>query len=177
MKFAPFVVITLVVGAAVGWLAPGASETSVETAPPNELEATETPAEMEAMQRDHWLAGEMVLSRDEDGHFYADVTVDGATARMLVDTGATTVALTAEDAQAMGIFWDERDIGPVARGASGMVYGVHVTLDHVELGDLEARNVSAVVVPEGLGISLLGQSFLSQIERVEMESDRMVLGG
>jgi len=58
-----------------------------------------------------------------------------------------------------------------------VVYGVPVTLDQVQLGDLEARNVAAIVVTEGLEISLLGQSFLSKIERVEMEQDRMVLGG
>ncbi len=66
---------------------------------------------------------------------------------------------------------------PVARGANGLVYGVEVKLDRVSVGGLEVQNVTAVVVPEGLGISLLGQSFLSQIDHVEMTGDAMVLGG
>ena len=173
MKFAPFVVATLAVGAAVGWLAPGGSDMA-STA---DSASDDSRAKLEVLRQDQWLAGETVLPRADDGHFYADVTVDGATTQMLVDTGATTVALTGEDAEAMGIAWNESDVRPVARGANGMIYGVPVTLGMVQVGDLEARDVAAMVVPEGLGISLLGQSFLSKIDRVEMQTDRMVLGG
>ena len=128
------------------------------------------------VQEEASVGGEVVLPRGEDGHFYADVTIDGATAHMLVDTGATVIALTGEDADAMGIYWDETAVQPVARGASGAVYGVPITLETVELGPIEARDVEAIVVPEGLGISLLGQSFLSRIGKVEMDQQRMVLG-
>ena len=173
MKFGAFIGITLAVGLAVGGLAPSGSELS--TAPDKAND--EPPAQLEVMQRDQWLAGETVLPRADDGHFYAEVTVDGASAHMLVDTGATMIALTAEDAEAMGITWSDSDVVPVARGANGIVYGVPVTLGLVQLGEFEAKDVAATVVPEGLDISLLGQTFLSRINRVEMEQDRMVLGG
>jgi aspartyl protease family protein len=173
MKFAPFVIGTLAVGAAVGWLAPGAPETAAEAQPGGEAESSK----IDVLQQEQWLSGEVVLPRADDGHFYADVTVNGSSARMLVDTGATPVALTADDARAIGLMWSDSDIQPVAKGANGMVYGVPVTLAQVQLGDLEARGVAAIVVTDGLEISLLGQSFLSKIERVEMEQDRMVLGG
>ena len=173
MKFASFVIGTIAVGAAVGWLAPSDPEAAAEAQPGGEAEATK----IDVLQREQWLSGEVVLPRADDGHFYADVTVNGTSARMLVDTGATPVALTADDARAMGLSWSESDVQPVAKGANGVVYGVPVTLDQVQLGDLEARSVAAIVVTEGLEISLLGQSFLSKIERVEMEQDRMVLGG
>ena len=94
---------------------------------------------------------------------------------MLVDTGATVVALTANDAAMMGVDWNPGDVRPVARGASGDVYGVPVTLDRIDVGGIEARRVPAVVVPEGLDISLLGQSFLSKVKRVEVTGDEMVL--
>ena len=174
MKFGPFMAIVVGFGALVGWMAPGPSDMTSLSNPGN---AADSDAQMNAVQRDQWLAGEVVLPRDADGHFYADVVVDGASAHMLVDTGATTVALTGEDAEAMGLSWTDGDIQPVAKGASGTVYGVPVMLDHVQLGELEARDVEAIVVPEGLGISLLGQSFLSKIQRVEMDQDQMVLGG
>ena len=174
MKFGPFIALTIGAGLLVGWFAPSAPGTSPEHATAGD-EASQ--AQLEVLQQEQWLAGETVLPRADDGHFYADVTIDGGSAHMLVDTGATTVALTAEDAEAMGISWSDGDIRAVARGASGTVYGFPVTLGHVQLGDLEAADVPAIVVPEGLDISLLGQSFLSKIERVEMEQDRMVLGG
>lgn len=119
--------------------------------------------------------GEVTLQRQGDGHFYADVSVDGVPARMLVDTGASVVALTREDALSMGLFWDDSEIEPVAQGASGTVYGINTSLPRVRLGDFEAQNVRAVIIPEGLGVSLLGQSFLETIDRVRISGDRMVL--
>lgn len=124
-----------------------------------------------------WAAGETVLERKGDGHFYADVTVSGAPLQMLVDTGASFIALTADDAAAIGLDWSESDIRVVADGASGPVLGVMVQLDEVELHGHVARNVRAAVIPDGLGISLLGQSFLSQIDRVSIADGKMVLGG
>ena len=87
------------------------------------------------------------------------------------------IALTADDADAPGVAWSQAEVRPVAKGANGTVYGVSATLDLVQLGEIEARGVEAVVVPDGLGVSLLGQSFLSQVGRIEMDSDRMTLGG
>ncbi|WP_162273600.1 retropepsin-like aspartic protease family protein [Aurantiacibacter gangjinensis] len=120
--------------------------------------------------------GEVTLSREYDGHFYADVYVDGVPSRMLVDTGASVIALTGDDAHAMGIYWDDAEVMPVAQGASGTVYGVRAHLPRVRVGEFEATNVEAIIVPQGLGISLLGQSFLSTIGDVRIADDRMVLG-
>lgn len=119
---------------------------------------------------------EMVLQRERDGHFYADVSVDGVPTRMLVDTGASVVALTGDDALAMGLYWDEQEVQPVAQGASGAVHGVRTSIPRLRLGEFEATNVSAIIVPEGLGISLLGQSFLETVGDVRIADDRMVLG-
>ena len=123
-----------------------------------------------------WVAGTTELPRAADGHFYADAQLNGSRIGFLVDTGASVVALTGADARAAGLAWSQADVGPVAQGASGPVEGVHVTLDSVTLGGHEARNVAAVIVPEGLPVSLLGQSFLSTIHPVRIEQDRMVLG-
>lgn len=174
MRSAPIIAI-VVAGGLFGWFAPDLSR---EPAAP-EVPAAAPPAEasLNLVERDQWLGGETVLPRSRDGHFYADVAVDDVALNMLVDTGASVVALTGEDAEAIGLSWGASDIRPVARGASGPVHGVPVTLDRVQLGQIEAHDVPAIVVPEGLGISLLGQSFLSRIERVEIEQERMLLGG
>lgn len=119
---------------------------------------------------------ELVLARERDGHFYASVTVDGVPARMLVDTGASVVALTGDDARAMGLYWADNEVLPVAQGASGAVYGVHTVLPRMQVGDFAANNVPAIIIPEGLDVSLLGQSFLGTINTVSIVNDRMVLG-
>lgn len=124
-----------------------------------------------------WNAGSHTLAREYDGHFYATTNVNGASLRMLVDTGASVIALTGADARAAGIFWDESEVRPVARGASGTVYGVQRQLDVVDVGGFTRRNVRAMIVPEGLDISLLGQSYLGQISSVNIAGNQMVLSG
>lgn len=124
-----------------------------------------------------WSAGETVLPRGANGHFFADAQVNGVPVGFMVDTGASVIALTGPDASAAGLVWSDADVREVASGASGPVYGVFIRLERVELGRFEARNVDAVIVPDGLGISLLGQSFLRTIEPVRIEGDRMILGG
>ena len=174
MKFTPFVSVTLMLGALVGWFAPGGPKL-----PPAAAEASAARGEdrLDVASTEQWYADDVILRRGAGGHFYADVSTDSGTVTMLIDTGASIVALTGEDAEAMGVEWDPADVQPVARGANGAVYGVNVTLDQIQLGQLEAQNVQAVVVPEGLGISLLGQSFLSKIDSVQMVDNKMVLGG
>lgn len=117
----------------------------------------------------------MVLRKDESGHFFGRATVDGQPLHMMVDTGASVVALTGSDARALGLDWYDDDVRPIARGASGDVYGVPTVIPEMRLGDLEARDVQAVIVPEGLDVSLLGQSFLGQVGRVEISGDEMRL--
>lgn len=119
---------------------------------------------------------EVVLEREADGHFYANVIVDGSEYRMLVDTGASVVALTADDAQSMGLTWFDDEVAPIAQGAGGAVSGVNANIERMRLGSLEASNVRAFILPEHGGVSLLGQSFLSTIGNVEISGDRMVLG-
>ncbi|QKG70554.1 retropepsin-like aspartic protease family protein [Erythrobacter mangrovi] len=146
-----------------------------------EADPVQLVAERDAKERDRafaaWSAGETVLPRASNGHFYAEASVNGSSVNFLVDTGASMIALTGEDATAAGLSWSESDVRIVAQGASGPVYGVPVRLDHVVLGGHEADNVDAAIIPRGLDISLLGQSFLSTIEPVRIEGDRLVLGG
>ncbi len=112
------------------------------------------------------------LTRGPDGHFYADAQVNGARIRFMVDTGATMVALTPADAQRAGIALPSERTKAI--GAGGEIEVFPVRIDRIALGPLEARNVRGAVV-EHLPISLLGQSFLSQVGTVEISGDTMVL--
>ena len=171
MKFGSFFVATIAIGALVGWFAPDTASPPTGAAEG----AAPAPERLAVARSETWRADEVVLKRGNGGHFFAEVSADSGKAMMLVDTGASVVALTANDAEMMGVDWRESDVRPVARGASGDVYGVPVTLDRIDVGGIEAHAVEAIVVPEGLDISLLGQSFLSKVNRVEVTGDEMVL--
>ncbi|MCB2064195.1 MAG: TIGR02281 family clan AA aspartic protease [Novosphingobium sp.] len=166
----------------VGWLAPGLkthdATQGADAAAPSELSEQSGADERLAVNRsEQWLDGQGVLRRQNDGHFYTDASVDGARVRLLVDTGASMVALTGEDAEAIGLSWDEADLRPIGRGASGPVNGVSVRLERIEVAGIEAQNVDAAIIPEGLDVSLLGQSFLSKLHNVSISGDEMRLGG
>lgn len=117
---------------------------------------------------------EVRLERNEDGHFYADVEINGARVHALVDTGATGIALSREDARSAGIATSIGMPGVVGRGADGDVHGEIVMLDRIALGGKAAEQTPAAVLNAGEQ-SLLGQSFLSKFDSVEIRGDTMVL--
>lgn len=166
------VIAVIAIGLAVGWLAP-----HDDTPKGEHVAASESGGAHLAAARTREASGDAVLSRSPDGHFYADVSIDSQDVRMLVDTGASVVALTGNDAASLGLEWSDDELFPIGRGASGDVIGKPVRLERVRLGDFEADGVEAIIVPEGLDVSLLGQSFLGRIGKVEIEDGRMVLGG
>ena len=118
--------------------------------------------------------GSIELSREGDGHFYADVRINGAPIRMLIDTGASGIALSRDDAQMAGIATSIGMTDVVGEGASGEVHGQWVRLDRVELGPLSANGLDAAILDGGQQ-SLLGQSFLRKFGKVQIEDDKMVL--
>jgi aspartyl protease family protein len=118
---------------------------------------------------------ETELARDEDGHFYADLMVNGAPIHFLVDTGATTVALTREDAQKAGLHFSEEEFTGTALTANGKVGLKRVILDRMALGPLEATQVEGAIIQQGLSQSLLGQSWLRHVGKVTIEGDKMLL--
>jgi aspartyl protease family protein len=116
--------------------------------------------------------GTLRLDREDDGHFYLDAQVNGRTVHFLVDTGASGVALSRDDAQAVGLALD-RGTMKVGEGASGDVMGQWVELDSVEVGHRTVSDVPAVVMEGGLQ-SLLGQNVLREFD-IEVHGDEMLL--
>lgn len=118
--------------------------------------------------------GALELRRESNGHFYADAQINGQNVRFLVDTGATSIALTRDDARRAGLGVSIGMPNVVGQGAAGEVRGEYVTLDRVSLGGMTAERMPAIVLDTG-GQSLLGQSFLSRFASVEIRGDTMVL--
>lgn len=115
----------------------------------------------------------VTLQRAANGHFFADATINGQAVPMLVDTGATTVALTVADAQRLGLPIDPTRSQVVGSGASGPTRGQTVMLNDVAIGDHHAGPMEAVVL-EGLGESLLGQAYLGRLQ-MQVNGDTMTL--
>jgi len=98
------------------------------------------------------------------------------TVHVLVDTGASFVALTFEDAERAGIYVTEADFKYKSRTANGFARIALVDIDRISIDHIEVRNVRASVHQAGmLHVTLLGMSFLSKLERAEMRNGRMIL--
>lgn len=116
------------------------------------------------------------VPRDDGGHFRIDGRIDGRTLGFMVDTGASLIALTADDAERLGLHPAPRDYTMLMQTANGRLRAAPVTLDMVEIGDIAVHDVAAVVMPAGaLGENLLGMSFLSQLHRFDYSGGKMVL--
>ena len=117
---------------------------------------------------------EVSLQRSSDRHFYATASVNGHDVRFLVDTGASEIALTEDDARKVGIKFDPDRYELLGEGASGFVRGQYVNLDTIQIDGIHEKGVKAVVV-EGAAVSLLGQPFLENIDEIVIRKGEMVL--
>jgi aspartyl protease family protein len=115
----------------------------------------------------------IVLPVGTGGHFYATGQINGRTVQMLVDTGATGVAISAADADRMGI--DYKAGRPMqASTANGVINGWRVKLASVQVGDVIVREVDAAVTSGSMPYVLLGNSFLTRFQMTRT-NDQMVL--
>ena len=106
----------------------------------------------------------IILPADSKGHFITTGQMNGATTRFLVDTGATTIAMSTGEAKRLGISYINGRRG-ISNTANGQVAYYHITLNTVKVGDVTLHQVDAAVIDgEGMDITLLGMSFLNRLE-------------
>jgi aspartyl protease family protein len=118
------------------------------------------------------------VARTSAGEFAVSVQINGARIHMVVDTGASSVVLTPDDAKAAGLPLPLLNYSVSIETANGRARAAPVTLDRVALGELEERSVEALVVQPGqLRTSLLGMSFLNRLQSWQVNGDRLVLKG
>jgi aspartyl protease family protein len=119
---------------------------------------------------------EASIAADQFGQFHAEATVEGEPVEMLVDTGASTVALAAETAARIGVAIDPAAPKKLVQTAGGATLVAPVTLRQVNVGDVSVDDVEAVVLPPGAGgVDLLGASFLRRLAGVEQRDGALVL--
>ena len=112
-------------------------------------------------------SGKIILTADSRGHFVTNGTINGASVRFLVDTGASMVSLGASDARRIGVDPSKGQRG-LANTANGQAQVSMVKLDTVRVGDVTLHNVDALVHQNDMPVALLGMSFLN---RMEMQRD------
>ncbi len=162
------IALVLLVGAVV-------AVRQLENTRPATVAMTSNPTSVPAPVSSSPLARHVVLTKGRNGHFEVDARVDGRRIAFLVDTGASHIALRESEANRLGIYPRPSDFTVRVSTANGMTRAAPVMLRTVEVGDILARDVQAIVHPDkGLGVNLLGMSFLSRV-RWTHEHGKLVL--
>jgi aspartyl protease family protein len=118
------------------------------------------------------------VARAFNGDFDITARINGARVAMVLDTGASSVVLTREDAKAAGLPLEVLAYTAVIDTANGRTHAAPVRLDRVAVGGLVERSVDALVAQPGqLKTSLLGMSFLNRLQSWEVRGDRLLLHG
>jgi clan AA aspartic protease (TIGR02281 family) len=117
-------------------------------------------------------------TRGRNGHFVFDTQVNGVALPMLFDTGASTIALRAEDAAQVGIDVGALQYSVIVSTANGKTRAAPVKLDSVTIGSITRQDIPALVVEPGkLSVNLLGQTFLSRLAGFQLQGQQLVLEG
>ena len=115
------------------------------------------------------------VTKAADGHYWATADVNGSAVRFLVDTGATAVALTANDAKRLGLDLSKLTYGVPVTTADGKTMAAQVKLRTVTIAGARVENVDALVLQSGLETSLLGMSYLGLLSSFEATRTALIL--
>lgn len=119
--------------------------------------------------------GSVVSIPRTNGQFYAQGRVNSGSVKFLIDTGASTVALTLNDARKAGVDVRRLVYNQPVDTANGRTMAAAVNLKDVRIGGVRVTNVRALVLAEGLHISLLGMSYLGELQKVEVLPNQLIL--
>ncbi len=119
--------------------------------------------------------GQIEISRGIDGHYGLVADVNGVPIRFVVDTGASQIVLSREDARRAGIDVEALAYIGRARTANGEVRTAPVRLERLAIGPIVDEDVAAVVNEGDLDQSLLGMSYLQRFSSIEITAGKLVL--
>jgi len=147
-----------------------------QSAAPVVAPASLAPVAARAVTAENSSSREASIPADAVGQFHAKASIEGQEVEVLVDTGATMVALTAETAERLGVFVDPTAPKLRTHTANGDSLVSRVVLRDVSLGSIELNDVEAVVMAPGAGsANLLGASFLKRLASVEQRDGALAL--
>ena len=116
------------------------------------------------------------LKASQGGHYIVSAEINGTSVTVLVDTGATQVALSYEDAADIGLRPGSLDYNVPVSTANGIAQAARVRIDQISIDGIEVEDVDGLVLPEGaLRGTLLGMSFLSRLDSFKIEDGVLIL--
>ena len=115
------------------------------------------------------------VSISEDGHFYIDIKINNIPIKFLVDTGASNIILSLDDAERIGINTNDLNYTRIYNTANGKVMGAIVNLAKIEVAGVIFKGIPATINNSDLNISLLGMSFLNRFKEYEFYQDKLIL--
>ncbi len=119
--------------------------------------------------------GEIILKKSADGHFYVKVDINNVPILFLLDTGASDITLSADDAKRIGYDLNTLNYTKIYNTANGQVQGASVTLRSFAIGNVRFNNIPASVNRAEMDQSLLGMSFLGLLKSYRVEGNTLVL--
>ena len=120
--------------------------------------------------------GPVTLEPSEDGHFTATALINGRPVSVLIDTGASIVALSHEDAERVGVRVRPDDFTKRVQTANGIAKVAPILLESIKIGEITLYNIEAAVSEPGrLGTTLLGMTFIGRLSRAEMRGGVLIL--
>ena len=134
-----------------------------------------SPASADASGSDATGGSGAEVVKSADGHYWAEALVDGERVRFLVDTGATAVALTVDDARRLGFNPSELNYEYKVMTAGGEARAAEIRLASISVGGARVDDVPAMVIEKGLPASLLGMTYLGRLSRFEATRTALIL--
>ncbi|WP_066548329.1 MULTISPECIES: retropepsin-like aspartic protease family protein [unclassified Sphingomonas] len=119
--------------------------------------------------------GALRIPASDDGHYWANVRINGVARRMLIDSGATTTSLSVATAQAAGVAVDDGGLVAVVDTANGPVEARRARIDRLEVGPIQTEDLGVLVAPNFGDVDLLGMNFLSRLDSFRTEQGVLVL--
>lgn len=125
-----------------------------------------------------WVTDDSItISRSKDGHFYTEVFINGVKIKFLIDTGASDVALTANDAIKLRYDLSKLKYTRAYSTANGVVSAAPITLEKLQIGSKILYNIPAHISSntKELDISLFGMAAISKFKSFKIDKDLLIL--
>ncbi len=163
-----FAVLLLILGPSFLIMVPGYFTTSMS-------DATEMAEQQYQKSQENAPVG-IEVAADGAGQFYVTTVVRNQYVTMLVDTGASIVALSNSDAEQLGYKNEDLKFNIPLSTANGQTFGAYVVLASLKIRDIEVKGVQAIIaLPDALSVSLLGMTFLKQLTHFQVTENKLVL--
>jgi aspartyl protease family protein len=127
------------------------------------------------LDRQEVVGKEVRIRMSSDGHFWANVSMNGVKRRMLIDSGATVTAISEDTAEAASVDRNPDLVPVVLRTANGLAQARTGTVDKLRIGNIEASGLKVVISPALGDMNVLGMNFLSELASWRVEGRTLVM--